>query len=399
MRVVLAYSGGLDTTVAIRWLQEKYGAEVIAVTVDVGQEEDFEEIKERALAAGASKYILVDAKRRFAEEFIPRCIKANGLYEGEYPLSTALARPLIAEEVVRIALAEGADAVAHGCTGKGNDQIRMDGSFSVLAPSLKIIAPIREWNMSRDEEIEYARRHGLPIDLRESRFSIDDNLWGRSIEAAELEDPWLEPPWEAFKYIAPPSKWPDEPEEIVLGFEDGCPRSINGDEMGMMEIIRELNAIAGRHGFGIVDHIEDRVIGLKSREVYEVPAALTIIKAHMDLEKMALGKRLLEFKRLVDAKWADLVYSGLWHDKLREALDAFIDRTQEGLTGEARIRFYKGGMRILGRRCEKSLYSRELVTYSRESLFDQRDGESFSKLWTLEMRLQRMASSGGCGGA
>jgi len=393
MKVALAYSGGLDTTVAIKWLQEKYGAEVVAVAVDVGQEEDFEEIRERALAAGASKFVLVDAKKRFAEEFIPKCIKANGLYEGEYPLSTALARPLIAEEVVKIALAEKVDAVAHGCTGKGNDQIRMDGSFAVLAPNLKIIAPIREWNMNRDEEIEYAKKHGLPIKVKESRFSIDDNLWGRSIEAAELEDPWTEPPWEAFKYIAPPSKWPDEPEEIILGFENGYPKSINGEEMEMLEIIKELNSIAGRHGFGIVDHIEDRVIGLKSREVYEVPAALAIIKAHMDLEKMALGKRFLEFKKMVDAKWADLVYSGLWHDELREALDAFIDKSQEGLTGEVRIRFYKGAMRILGRRCEKSLYSKELITYSKESLFDQRDGASFSKLWTLQMKLQKLAST------
>jgi len=393
MKVVLAYSGGLDTTVAIKWLQEKYGAEVIAVSVDVGQEENFDEIRERALAAGASKFILIDAKKRFAEEFIPKCVKANGLYEGEYPLSTALARPLIAEEVAKVALAEKADAVAHGCTGKGNDQIRMDGSFAVLVPNLKIIAPIREWNMNRDEEIEYAKKHGLPINVKESRFSIDDNLWGRSIEAAELEDPWTEPPWEAFKYIAPPSKWPNEPEEIVLGFENGCPKSINGEEMDMLEIIKRINSIAGRHGFGIVDHIEDRVIGLKSREVYEVPAALTIIKAHMDLEKMALGKRFLEFKKLVDAKWADLVYSGLWHDELREALDAFIEKSQEGLTGEVRIRFYKGAMRILGRRCEKSLYSKELITYSKESLFDQRDGASFSKLWIMEMRLQKIASS------
>ena len=269
----------------------------------------------------------------------------------------------------------------------------MDGSFAVLVPNLKIIAPIREWNMNRDEEIEYAKKHGLPINVKESRFSIDDNLWGRSIEAAELEDPWTEPPWEAFKYIAPPSKWPNEPEEIVLGFENGCPKSINGEEMDMLEIIKRINSIAGRHGFGIVDHIEDRVIGLKSREVYEVPAALTIIKAHMDLEKMALGKRFLEFKKLVDAKWADLVYSGLWHDELREALDAFIEKSQEGLTGEVRIRFYKGAMRILGRRCEKSLYSKELITYSKESLFDQRDGASFSKLWIMEMRLQKIASS------
>lgn len=394
MRVALAYSGGLDTTVAVKWLREKYSAEVIAVAVDVGQEEDFEAIEERAIAAGSEKFILVDAKKRFAEEFISKCIMANGLYEGEYPLSTALARPLIAEEVAKVALKEGVDAVAHGCTGKGNDQIRMDASFSVLLPGMRIIAPIREWNLSRDQEMEYARKHGLPLNFRESRFSIDDNLWGRSIEAAELEDPWVEPPWEAFKYVAPPSRWPDEPEEITIGFEDGIPKSINDGKMDMLTLIREVNSMAGRHGFGIVDHIEDRVIGLKSREVYEVPAALTLIKAHMDLEKMALGRRFLEFKKLVDAKWADLVYSGLWHDRLREALDAFIEYSQGGLTGEVRVRLYKGSMRILGRRCERSLYSKELITYSRESMFDQRDGASFSKLWTLEMKLQKLAEMG-----
>ena len=393
MKVVLAYSGGLDTTVAIKWLQEKYGVdEVIAVAVDVGQEEDFKEIERRAMAAGASKFILRDAKKRFAEEFIPKCVKANGLYEGEYPLSTALARPLIAEEVAEVASAEGADAVAHGCTGKGNDQLRMDYSFSYLLPDVKIIAPIREWNLNRDEEREYARKHGIPINLEESRFSIDDNLWGRSIEAAELEDPWNEPPWEAFKYIAPPEKWPDEPEEVVIGFEDGVPKALNGEKLNMLSLIKELNSIAGRHGFGIIDHIEDRVIGLKSREVYEAPAALTLIKAHLDLEKMAYSKRFLDFKRLVDAAWADLVYGGLWHDELREALEAFIERSQEGLTGEVRVRFYKGGMRITGRRCEKSLYSKELITYSKESLFDQRDGASFSKIWSMSARLRRKTS-------
>jgi len=393
MKVALAYSGGLDTTVAIKWLQEKYDAEVIAVAVDVGQEEDFKLIEKRAMAAGASKFILVDAKKRFAEDFIPKCIKANGLYEGEYPLSTALARPLIAEEVAKVALSEKVDAVAHGCTGKGNDQIRMDGSFSVLLPEVKIIAPIREWNVGRDQEMEYARKHGLPLDFRESRFSIDDNLWGRSIEAAELEDPWIEPPWEAFKYVSHPSRWPDEPREIVIGFENGCPKSIDGEEMSMEELIGEINSIAGKHGFGIIDHIEDRVIGLKSREVYEAPAALTLIKAHIDLEKMALGKRFLEFKGLADSRWADLVYSGLWHDELREAIEAFIEKSQQGLTGEVRVRFYKGTMRILGRRCRKSLYSKELITYSKESMFDQRDGASFSKLWTMEMKLQRLAGS------
>ena len=387
MKIVLAYSGGLDTTVAIRWLQEKYDAEVVAVTVDVGQAEDFDEIRERALKSGALKHIFIDAKKRFADEFISRCIKANGLYEQAYPLSTALARPLIAEEVVKIALKEKADAVAHGCTGKGNDQIRFDVTFQALAPELKIIAPIREWNMSRDEEIKYALERKLPIKIKESKYSIDENLWGRSIECGELEDPWVEPPADAFKHVVPIEESPDKPEEIIIGFERGVPCSLNGEKLDMLDLIMRLNEIGGRHGFGIIDHIEDRVIGLKSREVYEVPAALLLIMAHMDLEKMVLGRRLLEFKRIVDKHWSELVYGGLWFDPLMDALNAFIDSTQEVVDGEVRIKLYKGSARVVGRKAKTSLYSPELITYVSGSVFDQRAGEGFTKLWGLETRI------------
>lgn len=385
--MALAYSGGLDTTVAIRWLQEKYGAEVITVTVDVGQNDDFEEVAARAYTSGAAKHYLIDAKKRFADEYIARAIKANGLYEDEYPLSTALARYLIAEEVVRIARKEGCDAVAHGCTGKGNDQLRFDAAFAAMAPDLEIIAPVREWNMNRDEEIEYALRNGLPINPRKSRFSIDENVWGRSIEAAELEDPWTEPPKDAFKIVKPLDETPDEPEYVEIGFRDGVPVSLNGEEMSLLDLIVALNELGGRHGYGVIDHIEDRVVGLKSREVYEAPAALILIKSHIDIEKMFLGRRFLSFKREVERVWAELVYGGLWMDPLRRAIDAFIEESQKGVTGQVRVRLFKGSMLIVGRNAERSMYSIKYITYSREGLFDQRAGEGFSKLWSLETRL------------
>ncbi|MEM2871976.1 MAG: argininosuccinate synthase [Candidatus Caldarchaeum sp.] len=390
MKVALAYSGGLDTTVMIKWISKNYQAEVITVTVDVGQEEDFDEIADKAYKSGAVKHYSVDAKARFADEFVKQAIKANALYERSYPLSAALSRPLIAEEVARIALKEGCDAVAHGCTGKGNDQLRFDATFSAVAPELKILAPVREWNMSRDEEIEFALEHNLPVNPQKSRFSIDENLWGRSIEAAELEDPWAEPPEEAFKLVKPLSMTPDKPEEVVIGFEDGVPVSLDGRRMSLVDIIKNLNQVGGSHGYGVVDHVEDRVVGLKSREVYEHPAALILINAHIDLEKMFLGRRMQAFKQVVDAAWADMVYGGLWADPLRRALDAFIDSSQLGVNGEVRVRLFKGTMRITGRRGVKPLYSREQITYARESVFDQKAGEGFSKLWSLETRLNSL---------
>lgn len=389
MRVALAYSGGLDTTVAIKWLEERHGAEVISVTVDVGQGEDFAAIEERAYRSGAKRHYYVDAKRRFAEEYVSRAVKANALYEGEYPLSAALSRPLIAEEVARIALREGCDAVAHGCTGKGNDQLRFDTSFAALAPELAILAPVREWNMSRDEEIEYALRHGLPINPRKSRFSVDENLWGRSIEAAELEDPWLRPPEEAFRIVTPPERAPDRVEAVEVEFEEGVPRALDGEELDQLEIIGRLNEIGGRNGYGIVDHIEDRAIGVKSREIYEAPAALLLIRAHADLEKMTLNGKTLDFKGIVDKKWTQLVYAGYWLDPLMDALNAFIDETQRNVTGRVRIELYKGSARITGRTAERPLYSPEVITYSRESVFDQRAAEGFSRIWRLETTLSR----------
>ena len=391
MRIALAYSGGLDTTVLCRWLKENYRAEVITVTVDVGQPTDFRAIEERAYAAGASKHYHVDVRSRFVEEFVARDILFNGLYEGEYPLSTALSRYPIAEEVARIALMEGCDAVAHGCTGKGNDQLRMDASLSYFLPDdVRILAPVREQNWSRDWEIDYAIKRGLPIEVKESRFSIDENIWGRSVEGAELEDPWTGPPWDAFKWIKPPSEWPNEPEEIVIRFESGLPVALDGRRMSLWEIISELNVRLGRYGFGLIDHIEDRVIGLKSREVYEAPAALALIKCHQDLEKMVLPARCLKFKAHVDREWTELVYAGLWYHPLREALDRFADELEKNVSGEVKLTLEKGSARISGRRAEKSLYVKDLITYSAESLFDQRHSDGFSRIWSLDVRLQKI---------
>lgn len=391
MKIALAYSGGLDTTVICRWLKERYRAEIITVTVDVGQPTDFQEIEERAYAAGSSKHYYIDARDRFVNEFISKGIKFNGLYEGEYPLSTALSRYPIAEELARIAREEGCDAVAHGCTGKGNDQLRMEAALSYFLPDdVEILAPVRELNWSRDEEIEYALKRGLPIEVEESRFSIDENIWGRSVSGAELEDPWAEPPWEAFKWVKPPSMWPEKPEELIIRFESGVPTGLDGRRMSLREIIEELNMRVGGHGYGIIDHIEDRVIGLKSREVYEAPAALTLIKSHIDLEKLILVGRCIKFKTLVEREWADLVYAGLWHHPLREALDKLVDELERDVSGEVKVVLEKGSMRIAGRRAERSLYVKELITYSSESLFDQKDSEGFSKIWRTEVMLQKL---------
>ncbi|MCS7145931.1 MAG: argininosuccinate synthase [Nitrososphaerota archaeon] len=384
MKVALAYSGGLDTTVSIPWLKEKYGADVITVTVDVGQSEDFREVEERALSAGASKHFFIDAKDEFVRHYIEPCIKANGLYEDEYPLGTALARPLIASKVVEVALREGCDAVAHGCTGKGNDQLRFDTTISVLAPDLKIIAPIREWDLSRDEEIEYAKSRGLKLDYRQSRFSIDENLWSRSIEAAELEDPWAKPPYEAFKYVVDPVGAPDRVEVLDIDFERGVPVGLNGSDMSLRELVQELNVLGGKSGFGVIDHIEDRAVGIKSREVYEAPAALLLIKAHKDLEKITLNSKTLSFKALVERVWSQMVYQGFWLDPLMEALNAFIDKTQENVTGRVRLELYKGSARVVGRVAENPLYSHEIATYARGSVFQQKAGEGFSKIWGLD---------------
>jgi argininosuccinate synthase len=383
MKVVLAYSGGLDTSVAIKWLEEKYDARVVTLTVDVGQQEDLKAIAEKAKMLGVERHYSIDAKAEFAKDYIYPSIKANGLYEGKYPLSTALARPLIASKLVEIALKEKADAVAHGCTGKGNDQVRFDVTVKALAPQLKVIAPVREWNLSREEEIKYAKERGVPVEEKKSVFSIDQNLWGRSIESGPLEQPDFEPPEDAFEWVKPLSKTPDEPSYVELGFEDGVPVSIDGSEMAPIELISSLNKKAGLHGVGVIDHIEDRLVGIKSREVYECPAAVCILEAHRDLEKMVLTRHQLMFKELVDREWAWLVYTGLWVEPLRRNLDAFIDSTQKAVNGSVRLKLYKGGLRVVGRKAKRSLYDIKLATYDKTSVFQQKAAEGFINLWGL----------------
>jgi argininosuccinate synthase len=383
-RVVLAYSGGLDTSVAIRWIQDKYSADVVTVTVDVGQQEDLAKIEHNSKAVGAVRHYSIDAKEEFVEDYIYPAIKANALYGGKYPLSTALARPLIVNKLVEIARKEKATAVAHGSTGKGNDQVRFDVSTKALAPELKIIAPIREWNLSRDEEIKYAEKNKIPIPVSLSRpYSIDQNLWGRSIEAGVLEDPAKPPPEDIYEWTVSPEKAPTEPEYVSVGFEKGVPVTVNGEKMAPLEIVERLNAKAGSHGVGRIDHMEDRLIGIKSRECYECPAATVLLDAHKELEKTVLTRHELQFKQQVEAQWSFLVYAGLWMEPLREDLDRFIDKTQERVTGEVKLKLYKGSVSVVSRSSPFSLYDANLATYNIETTFDQKWSEGFIEIWAL----------------
>ncbi len=383
-KTVLAYSGGLDTTTCIAWIKEKYGNEVITVTVDVGQQEDFKEIEERAYRAGASKHYFLDAKDEFADEYISAAIKANALYEKKYPLSTSLARPLIAKKAAEIAKKENADSVAHGSTGKGNDQVRFDVTLKALYPGVKIIAPVREWNMSRDEELKYLLSKGIPYKTSRSEFSIDENLWGRSIESGRLEDPYFEPPEEAFAWTISPEKAPDKPEYLEIGFKKGIPETLNGEKMKLSDMISLLNKIAGKNGVGRIDHIEDRVVGIKSREVYETPAALVLIEAHQEIEKLTLPKTILRFKPYIEEQWSFMIYDGLWADPLRNALEAFINDTQKSVEGEVRLKLFKGNVSVVGRKSDKSLYKHELSTYSSSSTFDQKQAVGFINLFAMQ---------------
>jgi argininosuccinate synthase len=390
--IVLAYSGGLDTSVLVKWLKEKYDADVITVTLDLGQQEDMEEVAKRSYLLGAKKHITIDAKKEFVSDYVLPGIKANALYEGKYPLSTALGRPLIAKKLVEVAEKEDAFAVAHGCTGKGNDQVRMDVTVRSLNPSLKVIAPVREWNMSRDEEIIYAQKHAIPVKPK-SIYSVDQNLWGRSVESGPLEDPDTEPPADAFEWTTPPEEAPDTPGYLELEFLGGVPVRANGEDMNPVALIKYVNSLAGSHGVGVIDHIEDRLVGIKSREVYECPAALSIIEAHRDLEKMVLTRHELAFKTSVEQEWAWLVYSGLWLDPLRAALDSFIEETQKRVTGKVRLKFYKGGLRVVGRSSAYSILKQELSTYNRGSTFDQRNSVGFIELWGLQSRVASSLTS------
>jgi len=387
-KIVLAYSGGLDTSVLLKWLQQKYDAEVVTVTLDVGQQEDLEPIGEKAENLGAIKHYSIDAKEEFVKKYVFPAIKANALYEGKYPVSTALSRPLIAEKLIEVARKEDADAIAHGCTGKGNDQVRIEVSAKALAPEIEVIAPVREWNMTRDAEIEFAKKNGIPIPVDVDKpYSVDQNLWGRSIECGILEHPDVEPPEEIYEWTVSPEKAPDKPEYVTIRFNNGVPTALNGDEIDPVSLIEALNDVAGKHGVGRIDHIEDRLVGIKSREIYECPAALVIIEAHKDLEKLVLTRHEVSFKHQVDALWSTLVYTGLWMDPLRGDLDAFIEMTQKRVCGEVKIKLYKGGFRIVGRSSPLSLYDLNLATYNIESRFDQASSKGFIELWGLPTRM------------
>ena len=386
-KIVLAYSGGLDTSVAIPWLQEKYGAQIIAYTTDLGMV-DLEEARQRALKAGAIDAVIEDARDTFVKEFIWPGLKADAVYEEQYPLATAFGRPLIARAMIEIARREGAFAIAHGCTGKGNDQVRFDVTAAALAPDLKVIAPAREWGMTREQEIEYARQHGIAISARKSRFSIDENLWGRSVEAAELEDPWAEPPEDAFLWTRPMADTPDRPLYLEIGFQEGIPASIDGEEMEGVALINHLHEVAGEHGVGRIDHVENRLVGIKSREIYEAPAAAVLLTAHKALEAMTLAKDQLRMKARVAQDYADLVYNGLWFTRHREDLDAYVESTQRYVTGTVRVRLHKGTLAVVGRQSPYSLYEHGLATYGEGDVFDQRASEGFIRIFGLPVRVQ-----------
>ncbi|MBS7531351.1 argininosuccinate synthase [Hazenella sp. IB182353] len=387
-KVLLAYSGGLDTSVAIKWLQEKYHYEVVAVAVDVGEGKDLSQVKAKALQVGAIKSIVVDAKYRFAHEFLVPALKANALYEGKYPLQSALSRPLISEILMDIAKAEGIKTIAHGCTGKGNDQVRFELAIKAIDPTMKVIAPVRDWGMSRDEEILYAQQKKIPIPIDlENPYSIDQNLWGRSCECGVLEDPWQSPPEDSFAWTQPLDQTPDEAVEIEIAFQKGIPTHLNKQEMPLVDMISRLNELAGQHGVGRIDHVENRLVGIKSREVYEAPGALTLIQAHRELEFLTQAREVAQFKPLVEQKWADLIYDGLWHSPLKKAFDQFIDETQKYVTGKVRLKLWKGHCTVTGRMSPYSLYHEALATYSTHDQFDHQAAAGFIELWGLSTKI------------
>jgi len=383
-KVVLAYSGGLDTSVAVSWLADK-GYDVIAYMADVGQGGDFERLKKRAIAAGASKVIIQDLKKEFAQDFVFMSLKAGAVYESKYLLATALSRPIIAKGLVETAKREKASSVAHGCTGKGNDQVRFEVTIMALAPELKIIAPLREWHMySREEEIEYAKDNNIPIDTtKKSPYSLDKNIWGMSIECGILEDPWNEPPEDAYQMTVNPDKAPNKPTYVDIEFNKGVPVKINGKGYSAVDLMLKLNEMGGKNGIGRTDLVENRLVGIKSREIYEAPGAWVLYHAHKDLESLVLDRELLHFKENIALKYAELVYYGLWFTPLKKALDAFINETQEHVTGNVKVKLLKGVASVAARKSPYSLYRKEMATYEKGDKFDRSIAEGFIKVWGM----------------
>lgn len=395
-KVVLAYSGGLDTSIMIKWLKDNYGCEVVAYAADVGQEEELKGLKEKAIKTGASKIYIEDLKNEFARDFLFPMIKSGAVYEGQYLLGTSIARPLIAKRQIEIAKKEKADAVAHGATGKGNDQVRFELTYKALAPHIKIIAPWREWELAgREEEILYAKQHGIPIPVSKDKpYSSDRNLWHISYEGGILEDPWFEPKEDMFILIKSPEKAPDKAEYIEIEFESGEPVGVNGDLLKPVELIQYLNKIGGRHGIGRVDIVENRLVGIKSRGVYETPGGTIIYAAHSALESIALDRDVLHYKHLISQKYAELIYNGQWFTSLKESLDDFINKTQKNVSGIVRLKLYKGNCMVVGRKSKKSLYDPKLATFEKEAVYNQKDAEGFINLFGLPIKVAAMLRKG-----
>ncbi len=395
-KVVLAYSGGLDTSIAVQWLLEHKAEEVICVSIDLGQNEDLEAARQKALKVGASQAFVIDAREEFVKDYIWPSLKANAQYEFDYPLATAIGRPLIAKAMNEIASKVGADAVAHGCTAKGNDQVRFEVSWYALNPKLQVIAPAREWGelCNRNLAIDYAEKHGIPVSsTKKSPYSVDLNLWGRSVECGILEDPWVEPPEDAYALTQSLVSAPNEAEYVEIGFEAGVPVSLNGQKLNGIALIEQLNEIAGKHGVGRIDQVENRLVGIKSREIYEAPAAAVLIKAHRELEYLVNPKDVMHFKAGIDQKYAELIYNGLWFSPFREALDAFIQKTQENVTGLIRLKLFKGNCVVAGRKSPHSLYNHELATYDAGDRFDHSAAPGFIKIFGLGLKTYRSIDS------
>ena len=391
--IVLAYSGGLDTSVALRWLSLEYGADVIAVLVDVGQGIDIEAVTARAMQAGAADVVVVDARDEFAREFVLPVLQAGALYEGRYPLVSALSRPLISRHLVAVARERGAGAIAHGCTGKGNDQVRFETAVAALAPDLAVLAPVRDWGMTREQEIAYAHEHGIEVPVKSgAAYSIDHNLWGRSCEAGPLEDPWFEPPAGAFALTMAPERALAAPQEVVVAFEQGVPVAIDGEPLDLARLIGRAAAIAGAHGVGRVDMIENRLVGIKSREVYEVPAAALLMTAYAGVAELTVERDLAHMRAELAGRYAALVYNGLWFSPLRAALEAFMAEAAAPVTGEARLKLYRGSCAVVGRRAPASLYDHGLATYEQGDSYQHGAAAGFIHVWALATKTWAAAS-------